>query len=146
MTTTHVEIFTDGGCYPNPGVGGWAAILRCNGIEKELVGGEVYATNNRMELMGAIAALEALKRPCTVTLHTDSQYMITSMTNPRTLWRRDFAKGKPVKNLDLLQRLEAASRPHSVIWKWVRGHSGHIENERVDKLATRARVEILNAQ
>jgi ribonuclease HI len=138
MNTDNVTIYTDGSCAPNPGAGGWGAILSWNGQEKELTGGEVYTTNNRMELMALIAALEALKRPCTVTIYTDSHYAITSMTNPRTLWKRQLANGKTPTNVDLLQRLESAAGKHAVTWQWVKGHNGHPGNERADKLASKA--------
>lgn len=133
-----VEIFTDGACSGNPGPGGWGAVLRYRGQEKELKGGEAATTNNRMEMFAAIAALEALKKPSDVRLHTDSQYLHDGITKYIHAWR---AKGwrtadkKPVKNQDLWQRLEAAIKPHRVVWQWVRGHAGHIENERADALA-----------
>ena len=133
-----VEIWTDGGCKPNPGPGGWAAILRFRGVEKELSGAEPATTNNRMELMAAIAALEALKRPSAVRLHTDSNYLKDGITRWMPQWKRrgwKTADRKPVKNVDLWQRLEAATAPHRVDWFWVRGHAGHPENERADKLA-----------
>lgn len=133
-----VDIFTDGACSGNPGPGGWGAILRYKGQERELKGGETHTTNNRMEMLAAIAALEALKRPSQVRLHTDSQYLRDGITKYIHAWR---AKGwktadkKPVKNLDLWQRLELAIKPHRVEWRWVRGHAGHPENERADALA-----------
>jgi ribonuclease HI len=139
----NVEIHTDGACLGNPGPGGWAALLRHEGRERELAGGEVQTTNNRMELMGAIMALEALKSPCTVVLSTDSQYVQKGIGEWLPNWvRRGWktAAGEPVKNQDLWQRLDAAAKPHKIQWKWVRGHAGHIENERVDKLA-RAEAE-----
>jgi ribonuclease HI len=139
----NVEIHTDGACLGNPGPGGWAALLRHEGRERELAGGEVQTTNNRMELMGAIMALEALKSPCTVVLSTDSQYVQKGIGEWLPNWiRRGWktAAGEPVKNQDLWQRLQAASQPHKIQWKWVKGHAGHIENERVDKLA-RAEAE-----
>jgi len=136
-----VEIFTDGACSGNPGPGGWGAILRYNGVEKELSGGEVQTTNNRMELMAAIAALEALKRPSRVDLHTDSTYLKDGITRWIHAWKgrgwRTAGK-KPVKNLDLWQRLEAAIAPHEMRWTWIRGHTGHPENERADALARAA--------
>ncbi|WP_424814178.1 ribonuclease HI [Roseococcus sp. YIM B11640] len=137
-----VEVFTDGGCKPNPGPGGWAAILRFGSTEKEISGAEPATTNNRMELTAACAALEALKRPCRVKLHTDSEYVRNGMERwvkgwVRNNWRN--AQREPVKNYELWQRLLAAAKPHEVEWLWVRGHSGHPENERVDVLATRAR-------
>jgi ribonuclease HI len=136
-----VEIFTDGACSGNPGPGGWGALLRYGAVEKELSGGEPQTTNNRMELMAAIAALEALKRPATVKLHTDSQYVKNGITEWLPSWKRrgwKTADKKPVKNADLWQRLEAAEKPHKVEWLWVRGHDGHVENERVDLLARNA--------
>ncbi|HVT50207.1 MAG TPA: ribonuclease HI [Dongiaceae bacterium] len=138
-----VEIFTDGACSGNPGPGGWGALLRYGTVEKELSGGEALTTNNRMEMMAAIAALEALKRPAKVRLHTDSQYLRNGITEWLPGWKRrgwKTADKKPVKNADLWQRLEAAEKPHQVEWLWVRGHDGHIENERVDQLARSAIV------
>jgi ribonuclease HI len=133
-----VDIFTDGACSGNPGPGGWGAVLRFRERERELKGGETLTTNNRMELFAAIAALEALKRPCKVRLHTDSQYLRDGITKHIRMWRTrgwKTADKKPVKNLDLWQRLEAAIVPHRVEWRWVRGHAGHPENERADALA-----------
>jgi len=133
-----VDIFTDGACSGNPGPGGWGAILRFRDRERELKGGETLTTNNRMELFAAIAALEALKRPCKVRLHTDSQYLRDGITRYIRNWRArgwKTADKKPVKNRDLWQRLEAAITPHRVEWRWVRGHAGHSENERADALA-----------
>jgi ribonuclease HI len=141
----HVEIFTDGACSGNPGPGGWGAILRAKGKEKELSGSEKQTTNNRMELMAVIGALEALKRPCRVTITTDSQYVMKGMTEWLPGWK---AKGwktaakKPVKNAELWQRLEQAVLPHQVQWQWVRGHDGHEENERADRLAVAAREQL----
>jgi ribonuclease HI len=133
-----VEIFTDGACSGNPGPGGWGAILRYGKVEKELAGGEPQTTNNRMELMAAIAGLEALKRPCKVRLYTDSQYLRDGITQWLPGWKargwRTSAKN-PVKNIDLWQRLEQAAAAHAVEWHWVRGHAGHPENERADALA-----------
>ena len=133
-----VDIFSDGACSGNPGPGGWGAILRFRGQERELSGFEPGTTNNRMELMAAIAALEALKRPCRVRLHTDSRYVRDGITTWIHDWRRRnwrTADKKPVKNLDLWQRLAAALEPHQVEFIWVRGHAGHPENERADVLA-----------
>ncbi len=133
-----VEIFTDGACSGNPGPGGWGAVLRYGAHERELMGADNPTTNNRMELMAAIAALEALKRPSRVRLHTDSQYLRDGITRYIHDWKRrgwKTADKKPVKNLDLWQRLEAALAPHQVEWLWVRGHAGHPENERADALA-----------
>ncbi len=137
-STEPVDIFTDGACSGNPGPGGWGAILRYNGVEKELSGGAPETTNNRMEMMAAIAALEALKRPSRVRLHTDSTYLKDGITKWIHAWKaRDWktAGKKPVKNQDLWQRLEAAIEPHQVTWFWVKGHAGHPENERADELA-----------
>jgi ribonuclease HI len=137
-----VEVWTDGGCKPNPGPGGWGAILRFRGVERELSGAESVTTNNRMELTAAAAALEALKRPCRVVLHTDSEYVRNGVTRWHTGWvRRNWrnAAGDPVANMDLWQRLLAAAAAHQVEWHWVRGHSGDEMNERADKLATAAR-------
>jgi len=137
-----VEIWTDGGCKPNPGPGGWAAILRFRGVTKELTGAEAETTNNRMELTAAAAALEALKRPCIVVLHTDSQYLKNGITRWSSGWvRRNWrsAAGDPVANIDLWQRILAAAKQHEIDWQWVRGHSGHDMNERADELATQAR-------
>ena len=136
--TDMIEIWTDGACSGNPGPGGWGALLRWNGQEKELAGAEPQTTNNRMELMAAIAALEALKRPTTVRLHTDSQYVRNGITEWLPKWIRNgwkTAAKKPVKNADLWQRLQAATEPHTVDWIWVRGHAGDPDNERVDALA-----------
>jgi ribonuclease HI len=133
-----VDIFTDGACSGNPGPGGWGAILRYRGHERELSGYEPLTTNNRMELMAAIAALEALKRPSRVRLHTDSRYVRDGITTWIHDWKRRnwrTADKKPVKNIDLWQRLAAALEPHQVEFIWVRGHSGHPENERADALA-----------
>jgi ribonuclease HI len=133
-----VEIFTDGACSGNPGPGGWGAVLRYNGTEKELMGSENPTTNNRMEMMAAIAAFEALKRPSEVHVHTDSQYLRDGITRFIVQWKArgwKTADKKPVKNIDLWQRLEKALVPHKVEWFWVRGHSGHPENERADALA-----------
>ncbi len=135
---TKVEIFTDGSCLGNPGPGGWAALLRVGGKEKELLGGEAATTNNRMELMAVIAALEALKRPCEAELFSDSRYVLDGITKWMANWRRRnwrTASGDPVKNRDLWQRLDRAAGPHRIGWNWVRGHDGHPENERVDGLA-----------
>ena len=151
MTAAHpdaIEAFTDGACSGNPGPGGWGAILRWRGHEREFSGGETQTTNNRMELMAAIAALEALKRPSRVRLHTDSLYLKDGITKWLPDWKRRgwrTSAKKPVKNLDLWQRLEAAAAPHQVQWHWIRGHSGHPENERADALA-RAAIEELSAR
>jgi ribonuclease HI len=133
-----VEIFTDGACRGNPGPGGWAALLRMGGKERELSGGESLTTNNRMELTAAISGLEALKKPCRVELHTDSQYVRDGITRWIHAWQRNgwrTADKKPVKNADLWQELLDAAKPHRISWHWVKGHSGHPENNRVDALA-----------
>lgn len=144
MTEPHVIVHTDGGCSPNPGPGGWGAILAFGSHKKELKGGEPYSTNNRMELMAAISALEALKRPCLVDVHTDSQYLRNGITSWIQQWKRNgwrTAERKPVKNVDLWQRLEAAIARHRVHWHWVRGHAGHALNERADQLVREGREE-----
>jgi ribonuclease HI len=136
-----VSIYTDGACRGNPGPGGWGAILRHDEHEKELSGAEADTTNNRMELMAAIRALESLKRPCDVTLTTDSQYVRLGITEWMAKWKRNgwkTADRKPVKNQDLWQRLDEAAHRHRVHWKWIKGHSGHPENERADELANLA--------
>jgi ribonuclease HI len=136
-----VELFTDGACLGNPGPGGWGAVLRWRGTEKELSGGEPLTTNNRMELTAAIEGLSALKRPSQVRLHTDSMYLRDGITRWMANWKRNgwrTADKKPVKNADLWLRLEAAVGAHDIDWRWVRGHSGHPENERADALATAA--------
>jgi ribonuclease HI len=136
-----VEIFTDGACSGNPGPGGWGALLRYGETEKELSGGERTTTNNRMELMGAIAALESLTKPAHVKLYTDSQYVQKGASEWLAGWiKRGWktADKSPVKNADLWQRLQAAMQPHKVTFIWVRGHNGHAENERVDRLAVEA--------
>lgn len=141
-----VEIWTDGGCKPNPGPGGWAAILRFRTAERELSGAEPVTTNNRMELTAAAEALETLKRPCRVLLHTDSEYLRNGITKWHTGWVRKGwknASGDPVANMDLWRRILAAAVPHEIEWKWVRGHAGDVMNERADVLATSAR-EMLN--
>ncbi len=140
-----VEIWTDGGCKPNPGPGGWGAILRYKGVEKELTGGERATTNNRMEMTAAASALEALKKPSKVVLHTDSEYVKNGITRWMTGWVRKnwrSATGDPVKNMDLWQRILDAAKPHEVEWKWVRGHAGNEMNERADRLATAARERL----
>uniref|UniRef100_A0A9E8CPW2 Ribonuclease H n=1 Tax=Bosea sp. NBC_00436 TaxID=2969620 RepID=A0A9E8CPW2_9HYPH len=138
MSGDTVEVWTDGACSGNPGPGGWGAILTFNGVEKELSGGEAQTTNNRMELMAAISALEALKRPVTVALHTDSQYLRQGITGWIHGWKKNgwkTADRKPVKNAELWQRLEAALGRHKIEWKWVKGHAGDEMNERADALA-----------
>lgn len=140
-----IEIFTDGACSGNPGPGGWGAILRTKGIEKELSGGEKDTTNNRMEMMAVIVALEALTRPCEVIVTTDSQYVMKGMQEWLPGWKKRnwlTAAKKPVKNVDLWKRMEKASAIHNLDWIWVRGHQGHVENERADQLAVSAREQI----
>ncbi len=141
MASERVEIYTDGACKGNPGPGGWGALLRYRGKERELWGGEPNTTNNRMELMAAIQALEALKRPCRVTLTTDSRYLQQGVTEWLANWKRrgwKTAGRQPVKNIDLWKRLDEAMSRHDIEWHWVRGHTGHPENERADRLANRA--------
>ncbi len=140
-----VEIYTDGACRGNPGPGGWGALLRYNGHEKHLHGGEKETTNNRMELMAAIVALESLSRPCEVSLTTDSKYVMHGITEWMANWKKrgwKTAARKPVKNVDLWQRLDSALAPHQVKWQWVKGHSGHPENELADELANRGIDEL----
>jgi ribonuclease HI len=140
-----VVIYTDGACSGNPGMGGWGAILSFAGKEKELKGGELHTTNNRMELMAAISALEALTKPCEVDLHTDSQYVRNGISSWIHGWKKNgwkTADKKPVKNVDLWQRLEAALKQHEVRWHWVKGHAGHPMNERADQLARDAIDEL----
>lgn len=141
-----VQIFTDGACRGNPGPGGWGAILRFGEHERELYGAERVTTNNRMELLAAIHALEALKRPCEAVVTTDSEYVRRGITEWLPQWKRrgwKTASKQPVKNQDLWERLERAAQPHRLQWEWIRGHSGHPENERADRLANRAIDEML---
>jgi len=141
----HVEIYTDGACRGNPGPGGWGALLRYNGHERELWGGEAETTNNRMELTAAIEALRALTRPCRVELFTDSQYVRMGITDWLAGWKRrgwKNASKKPVKNQDLWQALDAETGRHQIRWHWVKGHSGHPENDRADALANRGIDEL----
>jgi ribonuclease HI len=143
-----VDIYTDGACRGNPGPGGWGALLRYGDHEKTLYGGEQDTTNNRMELMAVISALEHLKRPCKVRLTTDSQYVQKGITEWLANWKKrgwKTAAKKPVKNADLWQRLEQAAGRHQVDWHWVRGHTGHAENEQADALANQAIDEMLGA-
>ncbi|MFZ1886120.1 MAG: ribonuclease HI [Rhodoplanes sp.] len=145
MSEGYVTIHTDGACSGNPGPGGWGAILEWNGRRREIKGGDPHTTNNRMELTAAIMALEALKRPCTVDLHTDSQYVRQGITSWIKSWKRNgwrTADRKPVKNVDLWQRLDAALAHQKVRWHWVRGHAGNDLNERADELAREAIKEI----
>jgi ribonuclease HI len=142
---TPVKIWTDGGCKPNPGPGGWAALLAFGGHEREISGAERKTTNNRMELTAAAEALEALTRPCDVILYTDSQYVKDGITRWSTGWVRKnwrTSTGDPVANMDLWRRLLDAASRHRIEWQWVRGHAGNVMNERVDRLATRARQQL----
>lgn len=143
--TAVVEAWTDGGCKPNPGPGGWGVILQFRGHERELSGAEPMTTNNRMELTAACIALEALTLPCRVALHTDSEYLRNGITRWHTGWvRRNWrnAAGDPVANVDLWRRLLEAAARHQVEWRWVRGHAGDAMNERADRLATAARESL----
>ncbi len=146
MADALVEIFTDGACSGNPGPGGWGALLICQGVERELYGGEAETTNNRMELRAAIEAILALKRPSKVRLSTDSTYLKDGITKWISKWKRNgwrTAARKPVKNIDLWRRLDEAIGGHEVEWAWVRGHTGHPENERADQLARRGQAAYL---
>lgn len=148
-TRKQVDIHTDGACLGNPGPGGWAALLHWSGHERELCGGEPQTTNNRMELMATIAALEALREPCDVILTTDSQYVRQGITQWLANWiKRGWktAGGEPVKNRDLWERLAAAAGRHRVDWRWVKGHAGHPENERVDRLARAQALQFKDAE
>lgn len=143
-----VEMFTDGACKGNPGPGGWGVLLRYGAHEKELFGGESNTTNNRMELMAAIKGLEALNKPCKVKLTTDSQYVRQGITQWLKGWKQKnwmTASKQPVKNKDLWQRLDDAVSKHNVEWHWVKGHSGHVENEKADELANRGVDKVMNA-
>lgn len=138
VNSTIVDIYTDGACSGNPGPGGWGALMLCNGTEKELSGGESETTNNRMEMLAAVRAFEALKKPTKIRLHTDSTYLKDGITKWIVNWKRNgwrTAAKKPVKNADLWQLLEEVMKPHEVEWHWVKGHSGHVENDRADELA-----------
>ena len=140
MSAEPGEIFTDGACRGNPGPGGWGVLLRANGVEKELWGGEADTTNNRMELTAVIRALEALKRPCRARLYTDSQYVQKGISEWIHRWKRSgwrTADRKPVKNEDLWRRLDELAQMHKIEWHWVKGHAGHPENERADRLANK---------
>ncbi len=146
MSKPSVSIFTDGACSGNPGPGGWGALLLFNGEEKELTGGEFETTNNRMELMAAIQGLQALKKPCQVRLVTDSNYVKEGITTWIHNWKKNgwrTAGRKPVKNADLWQDLDTAIARHDITWEWVRGHTGHPENERADALANQGMAEFL---
>jgi ribonuclease HI len=141
MSRKHIHIYTDGGCQGNPGLGGWAVLLRYGQVTKELSDAVLATTNNRMELQAAISALQALKEPCDITFHTDSEYVKNGITQWLTQWKArgwKTAAKKPVKNVDLWQALDAAAQPHRITWQWVKGHAGHPENERCDQLATAA--------
>lgn len=141
-----IEAFTDGACRGNPGPGGWGVLLRFNGSEKRLCGGELETTNNRMELMAVIQALESLKRDCKVRLTSDSQYVLKGINEWMVSWKKrgwKTAAKKPVKNVDLWQRLDKAQQSHDIEWAWVKGHSGHIENEIADELANQGIDELL---
>lgn len=142
MTLQYVEIFTDGACLGNPGAGGWAALLRYGPHEKLISGGEAHTTNNRMELMAVIAALQTLKRPCDLAIFTDSQYVMRGMTEWIENWKRK--NWKNVKNPDLWQQLDSLVGAHTVQWFWVKGHAGHPENERVDQAASHAALAFTN--
>jgi len=145
MSKKSVTIYTDGGCKPNPGPGGWGALLLYNDTEKELSGNATATTNNQMELTAAITALEALTEACEVTLYTDSEYLQKGISQWMHNWLRNgwqTASRKPVKNKDLWQRLHAETQRHTVTWKWVKAHAGNTHNERVDQLATKARESL----
>lgn len=140
-----VEIYTDGACKGNPGIGGWGALLRYQGVEKTIHGSEALTTNNRMELTAAIKALEALTRPCQIDLYTDSQYVQKGISSWIVNWRKNqwkTAQKKPVKNADLWQQLDILIQKHQISWHWVKGHSGHPENERADALANQAILDL----
>jgi ribonuclease HI len=144
--TPKVVVHTDGACRGNPGPGGWGAVLHAGGHTKTLRGGELATTNNRMELMGAIMALEALNKPCNVELHTDSQYVMKGITQWISGWKArgwKTADKSPVKNVDLWQRLDAARARHTVDWRWIKGHAGHEHNEHADELARQGMLEVL---
>jgi ribonuclease HI len=145
MSGGAVVIHTDGACSGNPGAGGWGAILDYNGSRRELHGGEIHTTNNRMELKGAIEALNALTRPCTVEMHVDSNYVKDGITKWIHGWKKNgwkTADKKPVKNVELWQQLDVAIQRHTISWHWVKGHAGHAENERADELARRGIADV----
>ncbi|WP_174273215.1 ribonuclease HI [Sphingomonas bacterium] len=144
----HVELATDGACKGNPGPGGWGAVIRSGGKEKEISGGERATTNNRMELTAAIEGLSALKRPCRVTLSTDSRYVMDGLTKWLAGWQRNgwrTAARQPVKNADLWRALVEAAAPHRIEWQWVKGHAGHPDNERADRLASAAALAAMRS-
>jgi len=144
--TKLVEIYTDGACKGNPGPGGWGALLRCNGHEKQLFGGEGHTTNNRMELLAAIQGLSALTKPSQVVLTTDSEYLRKGITEWLMSWKRRgwrTADKKPVKNVDLWQKLDEVAQKHKITWKWIKGHSGHPENDIADALANQGIAEMM---
>lgn len=147
MAKQHVTIYTDGGCEPNPGIGGWGAIMICGAHRKELCGGHRESTNNRMEMTAAIEALSALKRPCRVTLHSDSNYLVTGMKEWLAGWKRNNWKrrNEEVLNRDLWEALDALAQKHEIEWVWVRGHAGNELNEACDRLATQAIEEQRNS-
>ncbi|MDO4162220.1 MAG: ribonuclease HI [Pseudomonadota bacterium] len=148
--TARVEIFTDGACSGNPGIGGWGAILRCKNVEKELCGGEENTTNNRMELMAVIMALSALKAKCNISLYTDSKYVMCGVTEWLENWKKNgwhtANKKQAVKNIDLWQKLDELVQQQEIRWIWVKGHNGHAENERCDALARGEVVKLKEAQ
>ncbi|THB70228.1 MAG: ribonuclease HI [Gammaproteobacteria bacterium] len=146
MMTDKVEIFADGACRGNPGPGGWGALLRFKGNEKELFGAEIETTNNRMELTAVIKALESMKRPCVISITLDSKYVLDGIQNWIENWKKrgwKTSSKKPVKNEDLWRKLDELIQQHQITWNWVKGHSGHDENERVDQLANRGIDELL---
>ena len=146
MNADTIYIYSDGACKGNPGTGGWGALLVSNSHRKEISGGEANTTNNRMEMTAVIRALESLKRPSTVEVHTDSQYVQKGISEWMTGWKRrnwHTADGKPVKNQDLWLQLDALSQLHTVKWKWVKGHAGHPENERADALANQGVLQAM---
>ena len=143
-----VRIYSDGACKGNPGPGGWGALLQWNGKERELFGGEPNTTNNRMELLAVIKALESLKRACTVEVYTDSQYVQKGISEWILNWKKrgwKTAEKKPVRNADLWRRLDDLAGQHKVVWHWVRGHAGHAENERADQLANRGVAGVITS-
>jgi ribonuclease HI len=143
-----VQIYTDGACKGNPGVGGWGALLRCNGVEKELFGGAAHTTNNRMELLAVIEGLRALKKSSIVEVYTDSKYVQQGVSEWLAGWKKNgwkTAARKPVKNDDLWRDLDALLPEHELSWHWVKGHAGHVENERADELANKGVASVASA-